>query len=207
MYTPGVMIPVDIEISRDDMGLIQREPRLFDPDTRVGLGALPEDAVVRPWWPKRAMLKGPVWYEATWEQTSWKSGRIERGACVYWQSGTVWCGLRRGCADWRYGKPVGARGWCRWVLSKREIRKLKLPEEGPEVRFVRKRFSLEKLYGLPPGKEISLLVDGRWVNGIVGEYELWKDAKRVERNQKSKVKRRHNRYMKQRTWLERVLED
>jgi len=207
------MIPVDIEVDWDLLGFATKERQWFGPDTKVGLVSLPYDAVIRPWWPKRPMFREPTWYEATWEEyIPSGNNRVRRGDCIYHRSGSVWFGERQGWfpTPWRgsFQRPAGVKRYRRWTLTKREVQKLKLPPKRPTAtRIVRERFSLQKLYGIPTGRNVMLLVGGEWVKGAVGEYELWKDSGRVQRNQESKRKRRHNRYMRQPTWLDRVLGD
>jgi hypothetical protein len=205
-----MMIPVDVEdiVNGDTV----TERLWLGPDTRVGLvgrhrdGAttfrqgtglhIPLYAEIRPWWPKRPRFREPLWFEAVWQRDSFPK-RVKRGCFLYIRSGNVWTGMGG----------IGPR-WRKWRLSKREIQKLKL-SKGLDTpgREVRMRFTLEKLYGLRYPKVVTFQIDGCWLQGTVGEYELWRDVARVKSNQRAKVQKRLRRYMRQPTWLERVLED
>lgn len=178
----------------------------LDPDTRVGVGCeFSDEAIIHPWWPKRELFKEPVWYEAVWERELFVDPpMIVKGGGILFFRRCVGC-------DFWWGVQKGKRGVRRsrrWVLSKREVRKFKLPVVDEKYRVTRRvRFSLEKLYGTRPGASIVFQREGRWFHATVGEYDLWRGEDRVERNRESKVRKRHNKHMKRTTWLDRILRD
>lgn len=64
-----------------------------------------------------------------------------------------------------------------------------------------------KIYGIRPGTLIVFELDGLWLLGRVGQYELWREAAKIERVKKSNARRCYRRYLQQPTWHERLMQD
>lgn len=189
------MIPV--RISEDEQVLLGPDELVGVVDIKVG-----EGVEIRPWWPKRERaFREPRWYEARW-CVSRDVGvyRMEKDGSTYFRAGSVWMEIQQGVRNFvRYR---------RRMVSKRKMKKLGLSVEGNLVEVQRRVvFGVERLYGVRSGRVIVFRHEGKWKRGTVESYEMDRDMKRVEKNRESKVRKRRNRWLRQPTWLERLLRD
>jgi hypothetical protein len=77
----------------------------------------------------------------------------------------------------------------------------------PDAGRVVARLSAERLYGIRPGTHILFQNEGIWCMGQVTEYPLWREEQKVASKKQQKVAYRRRRYLRQPTWVERLLDD